>query len=121
MARLFLCPHDECPRGSGLMSECVGPTRLRCRLRTWTGIVWDASQIVGGHTFKAVERIALRKLRQLDAATDLGDLASPPGNHLEALKGDRRGQHSIRINDQWRICFVWRDGDAFDVEIVDYH
>jgi proteic killer suppression protein len=71
--------------------------------------------------FKAVERIALRKLRQLDAATDLGDLASPPGNHLEALKGDRRGQHSIRINDQWRICFVWRDGDAFDVEIVDYH
>lgn len=70
---------------------------------------------------KGVERIALRKLRQLDAAADLTDLAAPPGNRLEALKGDRRGQHSIRINDQWRICFVWRNGDAYDVEIVDYH
>ena len=49
------------------------------------------------------------------------DLASPPGNHLEALKGDREGQHSIRVNDQWRICFVWREGDAYNVEIVDYH
>ena len=71
--------------------------------------------------FKGIERIALRKLRQLDAATNLGDLAAPPGNHLEALKGNRRGQHSIRINDQWRICFAWRDGDAYDVEIADYH
>jgi proteic killer suppression protein len=51
----------------------------------------------------------------------LGDLASPPGNHLEALRSDRRGQHSIRINDQWRICFVWQEGDAYNVEIVDYH
>jgi proteic killer suppression protein len=71
--------------------------------------------------FKSIERVALRKLRQLDAARALGDLVSPPGNHLEALQGDRRGQHSIRINDQWRICFVWREGDAFAVEIVDYH
>jgi len=71
--------------------------------------------------FRAFERVAQRKLRQLDIATELRDLASPPGNHLEALKGDRGGQHSIRINDQWRICFVWRDGDAYDVEIVDYH
>jgi proteic killer suppression protein len=71
--------------------------------------------------FRAFERIAQRKLRQLDIATELRDLASPPGNHLEALKGDRKGQHSIRINDQWRICFRWRDADAFDVEIVDYH
>jgi toxin HigB-1 len=71
--------------------------------------------------FKAIERRALRKLRQLDAAATLQDLASPPGNHLEALRGDRKGQHSIRINDQWRICFVWRDGDAYEVEIVDYH
>jgi toxin HigB-1 len=71
--------------------------------------------------FKSVERVALRKLRQLDAATRLGDLASPPGNRLEALRGDRRGQHSIRINDQWRICFLWRDGNAFEVEIADYH
>jgi proteic killer suppression protein len=70
---------------------------------------------------KSIERVALRKLRQLDAAKLLTDLASPPGNHLEALTGDRRGQHSIRINDQWRICFVWRDGDAYAVEIVDYH
>jgi len=68
-----------------------------------------------------VERVAQRKLRQLDAATELRDLAAPPGNRLEALKGDRAGQHSIRINDRWRICFRWEDGDARDVEIVDYH
>jgi proteic killer suppression protein len=71
--------------------------------------------------FQAIERVALRKLRMLDAAQQLGDLAAAPGNHLEALKGDRQEQHSIRINDQYRICFVWKDGDAFDVEIVDYH
>jgi proteic killer suppression protein len=71
--------------------------------------------------FKNIERVALRKLRQLDAAGLLSDLASPPGNRLEALHGDREGQHSVRINDQWRICFAWRNGDAFDVEITDYH
>ena len=71
--------------------------------------------------FQAFERVAQRKLRQLDIAANLGDLAAPPGNRLEALHGDRAGRHSIRINDQWRICFVWRDGDAYDVEIVDYH
>ena len=71
--------------------------------------------------FRAIERVAQRKLRQLDIAAELRDLASPPGNHLQALKGDREGQHSIRINHQWRICFVWRDGDAYGVEIVDYH
>jgi proteic killer suppression protein len=71
--------------------------------------------------FRAVERVALRKLLQLHAATELRILASPPGNQLEVLRGDRKGQHSIRINDQWRICFVWRDGHSFDVEIVDYH
>jgi proteic killer suppression protein len=71
--------------------------------------------------FKAIERVALRKLQQLDFARQLADLAAPPGNRLEALKGSRKGQHSIRINDQWRICFVWRDGDAYNVEIVDYH
>ena len=64
---------------------------------------------------------ALRKLRFLNQARRLGDLAVPPGNRLEALKGDRTGQHSIRINDQWRICFIWRDEAAHDVEIVDYH
>jgi len=71
--------------------------------------------------FRAFERVALRKLLQLNAATELRILASPPGNQLEALRGDRRGQHSIRINEQWRICFMWRGGNAFDVEIVDYH
>lgn len=71
--------------------------------------------------FRPFERVALRKLRQLDAATELRDLASPPGNHLEALRGDRDGQHSIRINDRWRICFEWIEGEAFNVEIVDYH
>jgi len=63
----------------------------------------------------------LRKLVQLDAAERLEDLRVPPGNRLEALKGDRRGQQSIRVNDQWRICFRWADGDAYEVEIVDYH
>jgi proteic killer suppression protein len=68
-----------------------------------------------------MERLALRKLVQLHSAAALGDLVAPPGNRLEALRGARKGQHSIRINDQWRICFVWKDGDAYDVEIVDYH
>ena len=67
-----------------------------------------------------VER-AQRRLAQLDAATMLSDLKVPPSNLLEALRGDRLGQHSIRINRQWRLCFVWKDGDAMDVEIVDYH
>ncbi|MCA3416606.1 MAG: type II toxin-antitoxin system RelE/ParE family toxin [Roseomonas sp.] len=65
--------------------------------------------------------VARRKLRMLDAATRLEDLRVPPNNRLEALKGDRAGQYSIRINDQWRLCFVWRNGAAHDVEIVDYH
>jgi proteic killer suppression protein len=68
-----------------------------------------------------VQKVALRKLRMLDAATVLDDLRLPPGNRLEKLKGDRAGQHSVRINQQWRICFRWRSGDAYDVEIVDYH
>ncbi len=66
-------------------------------------------------------RPAQRKLAMLAAAIELNALRQPPGNRLEALKADRAGQHSIRINDQWRICFVWRDGGAHDVEIVDYH
>jgi toxin HigB-1 len=64
---------------------------------------------------------ALRKLRQLDASASLDDLRNPPGNRLEALRGDRKGRWSIRINDQWRVCFRWSDGDASDVEIADYH
>jgi toxin HigB-1 len=70
--------------------------------------------------WRSFERIALRKLDMLDSAAELGDLRSPPGR-LEALSGDRKGQHSIRINDQWRICFRWRATGPEDVEIVDYH
>jgi proteic killer suppression protein len=71
--------------------------------------------------FKNIERVARRKLLQLSAATELNSLRIPPGNLLEALKGDRKGQHSIRINDQWRICFRFEDGDVYDVEFCDYH
>jgi toxin HigB-1 len=68
-----------------------------------------------------LQRVMLRRLVQLAAADRLEDLRIPPGNRLEALRGDRHGQHSIRVNDQWRVCFRWTDGDAYDVEIVDYH
>ncbi len=68
-----------------------------------------------------LQRIALRKLWMLDAAVDLPEMRVPPANHLEALRGERAGQHSIRINQQWRLCFRWESGDAYDVEIVDYH
>ena len=68
-----------------------------------------------------IQRAALRKLRMLNRAVSLQDLLVPPGNRLEELKGNRKGQHSIRINDQWRICFKWMKNDAHDVEIVDYH
>ena len=71
--------------------------------------------------FGALSRKAMLQLRRIDAAHVLEDLRVPPGNHLEALKGDRRGQHSIRIDRHWRMCFRWDAGDAFDVEIVDYH
>jgi proteic killer suppression protein len=76
---------------------------------------WDVPR------FRTFERVARRKLLLLHRAGSLHDLRVPPGNRLEELKGNRKGQHSIRINDQWRICFVWRDGDAFDVEIAHYH
>lgn len=82
----------------------------------------------GDRSHKAIKRFppelirtAQRKLDLLEHATRLDDLRIPPGNRLEALQGDRQGQHSIRVNDQWRICFVWRDGEAFSVELVDYH
>ncbi len=71
--------------------------------------------------FRNIERVARRKLLYLKAAERLEDLRVPPGNQLEALKGDRKGQHSIRINDQWRVCFRWHNGEVLDVEIVDYH
>ena len=84
----------------------------------------DSARFAEGNTvrrFHAFERIAYRKLKYLMAAQSLDDLRIPPGNRLEALAGDRQGQFSIRINDQWRICFCWRDGAAENVEIVDYH
>lgn len=71
--------------------------------------------------FRSIEIVAQRKLQMLDAAVELRDLRAPPANRLEALKGDRAGQHSVRINDQWRVCFVWTDQGPADVEIVDYH
>jgi proteic killer suppression protein len=84
----------------------------------------DAEQLFRGEPtrrFGNVARIVQRKLVQLHAATRIDDLRVFPGNQLKELKGDRLGQHSIRINDQYRICFVWRDGDAHQVEVVDYH
>jgi len=77
----------------------------------------ERSRAVSGE----LQRVALRKLVMLDAASSLADLRVPPGNRLEALHGNRAGQHSIRINERWRVCFVWKDGGAQDVEIVDYH
>lgn len=85
----------------------------------WARAAWERRFVKG--IPQDVLKVANRKLLQLHNARTLLDLRAPPGNRLEVLTGDRRGQHSIRINDQWRLCFVWRDGDAHDVEIVDYH
>jgi proteic killer suppression protein len=71
--------------------------------------------------YAAIERVALRKLRQIHRVTRLEELKMPPGNRLESLKGDRAGQWSLRINERWRICFAWRNGDAYEVEIVESH
>jgi proteic killer suppression protein len=75
----------------------------------------------GAPRFVNIHHVAERKLQMLHRAATLEDLRIPPNNRLEALKGNRKGQHSIRINDQWRVCFVWREGHVWDVEIVDYH
>ena len=83
-----------------------------------TAQLWDTGR---NRRFSAIAQAALRKLAMLDAAEDITDLRIPPANRLEALKGDRKGQYSIRINDQWRLCFRWEDGRAFEVEITDYH
>jgi proteic killer suppression protein len=84
----------------------------------------DAEALIQGlptRRFGSIARVAQRKLAQWQAAQRLDDLRVFPGNRLEALGGNRRGQHSIRINDQYRICFIWRDGEAHEVEVVDYH
>lgn len=92
-------------------------------IKTLTGAVAEA--IAAGKRPKGfppeLVKRAQNKLAMIDAAGQLSDLASPPGNRLEALKGDRRGQHSIRVNDQWRVCFTWEKDGARNVEIVDYH
>ena len=84
-----------------------------------TALVWNGTLVHGLPA--AIQNVARRKLRMLNSALVLGDLRAPPGNRLEALKGGRKGQYSIRINEQWRICFLWQDGDCAEVEIVDYH
>ena len=81
--------------------------------------IWEGT--VSRKLPKDIQAVARRKLRMLNNARLLKDLRVPPANRLEALRGSRKGQHSIRINDQWRICFVWKNGDADEVEIVDYH
>ncbi|MEG3190829.1 type II toxin-antitoxin system RelE/ParE family toxin [Lysobacter sp. D1-1-M9] len=85
----------------------------------------EAEKIWGGSPSRrlpgGIQQVARRKLRMLNSAATLEDLRIPPANRLEALKGNRRGQYIIRINDQWRVCFRWKDGDAHDVEIVGYH
>ncbi len=85
----------------------------------------QTAALFAGHAVRGlphqVQRRARAKLQALDAAKRLHDLRAPPGNRLEALKGDRTGQHSVRINERWRICFAWRDGEAWDVGVVDYH
>jgi len=84
----------------------------------------DAEKLAAGfraRRFIKIERAAQRKLAMLAAATDIGDLRAPPSNHLEKLRGERAGQYSIRINDQWRWCFEWKNGHAENLEIVDYH
>jgi proteic killer suppression protein len=81
--------------------------------------LWETGK--SRHIPSTIRLTALKKLAILNWATDLNDLSAPGGNRLEALRGNRKGQHSIRINDQYRLCFVWRDGDAFSVEIADYH
>lgn len=88
-------------------------------IRSFKGSETEA--LFAGRFSRRLQHVAQRKLQQLHAARKLRDLSAFPDNRLEALAGDRRGQHSIRVNDQYRICFVWKDGDAEDVDIVDYH
>ncbi|HVJ08276.1 MAG TPA: type II toxin-antitoxin system RelE/ParE family toxin [Acidisarcina sp.] len=88
-----------------------------CRDRE-TELLWKTGK---SRKFSSIREVASRKLAILDAASELSELLVPPGNGLEKLKGDREGQHSIRINDQYRICFIWRDKNAHEVEIADYH
>lgn len=114
-----LAEHRPRPQTCAILKNsiaCSGMIRsFRCR---------DTERLaadLSARRFVAIERIARRKLEILASVSRLEELRVPPGNRLEALKGNRVGQYSIRVNDQWRICFRWQDGDAYDVEIVDYH
>jgi len=84
-----------------------------------TAKIWNLIQV--RNIPVEIQKVGLRKLTMLNGAKDVNDLRIPPSNHLEKMKKDREGQYSIRINDQWRICFVWENGNAFEVQIVDYH
>jgi proteic killer suppression protein len=84
-----------------------------------TKLIWEGN--ISRKLPRDIQDRALRKLRQLDAALTVDDLKNPPSNHLESLRGDRKEQMSIRINNQWRLCFIWENNKAFEVEIVDYH
>ena len=95
------------------------PLVLRSFSDAETEIIWKGQR--SRKLPPEIQEVARRKLRMLNNAQNLGDLRAPPGNRLEALRADRKGQHSIRVNERWRVCFRWRDGDAHDVEIVDYH
>ena len=106
-------PLDAVPYRDTLQGQMIAS--FRCRE---TERLWMQGQ---ARRWSAIARAAIKKLALLDAADGLDDVRVPPGNRLEALKGDRAGQHSIRINDQWRLCFRWHDGQAHDVGIVDYH
>ena len=90
--------------------------RFKCRE---TSFIWEGK--ISKRFPRDIQDTARRKLRMINQSRDLKDLLIPPGNRLEQLKGSRKGQYSIRINDQWRICFKWNEGDAYDVEVVDYH
>jgi proteic killer suppression protein len=105
------------------MVECIGAHALDSRSgRSGAWTLNDCGVVSArGRSIRGIHRVALRKLRQVGSAVTLDDLRVPPGNRREALKGDRAGQYSMRINDQWRICFIWSEGGAYDVEIVDYH
>ena len=104
--------------GSTGLFEKLGDTNARQTIGRCLSMPTDLTQQEGG---TLLQRIALRKLLLLDAAESLNDLRIPPANRLEKLSRNRRGQHSNRINDQWRICFIWKHGNAYNVEIVDYH
>ena len=105
------------------MTECVVRTNLNAHMiRTFA--CRDIEMLFDSHAvsrMQNIERVARRKLLMIHAASALDSLRVPPGNRLEALCGNRKGQHSIRINDQWRVCFRWKDEGVYDVEIVDYH